>query len=70
MGSHLTARLACHDNGWNGHVCSNPQKNADCLGAHSYQGDMIAKHRDLAAEQDCAGQSDASLKKMTPAPIV
>lgn len=66
MGFHLTARLAWHDSGWNGHVCSNPQNNTYCIGAHSYPGDMIAQYRDLTTEQSCAGQSWASLGKMTP----
>lgn len=66
MGFHLTARLAWHDSGWNGHVCSNPQKNTYCVGTHSYPGAMIAERRDLAAERICAGQSCANLKEMTP----
>lgn len=66
MGFHLTARLAWHDSGWNGHVCIDPKKNTYCIGSHSYPGDMIAKQRDLVAEQSCAGHSCASLEKMTP----
>ncbi|HSH86990.1 MAG TPA: AAA family ATPase [Methylophilus sp.] len=66
MGFHLTARLAWHDSGWNGHVCNEPKKNTYCIGAHSYPGDMVAKHRDLESEQSCSGQSCANLKKMTP----
>lgn len=66
MGWHLTARLAWHDDGWNGHVCSAPQKNTYCVGAHSYPGDMIAERRDLPWEQSCAGKSCAGLAKAPP----
>lgn len=66
MGWHLTARLAWHDDGWNGHVCSAPQKNTYCVGAHSYPGDMIAERRDLTWEQSCAGKSCAGLDKAPP----
>lgn len=66
MGWHLTARLAWHDDGWNGHVCTAPQKNTYCVGAHSYPGDMITERRDLAWEQGCAGRSCAGLDKAPP----
>ena len=66
MGWHLTARLAWHGDGWNGHVCTEPQKNTYCIGAHSYPGDMIAEKRDLAWEQSCAGKACAGLGKTPP----
>jgi exodeoxyribonuclease V alpha subunit len=66
MGWHLTARLAWHEDGWNGHVCSAPHKNTYCIGAHSYPGGMIAERRDLAWEQSCAGKSCAGLDKAPP----
>lgn len=66
MGWHLTARLAWHDDGWNGHVCSAPQKNTYCVGAHSYPGDMISERRDLTWEQSCAGKACSSLDKAPP----
>lgn len=66
MGWHLTARLAWHDCGWNGHICSDPQKNTYCVGAHSYPGDMIAERRDLAWERTCASQSCVALEKVPP----
>lgn len=66
MGLHLTARLAWHNDGWNGHVCSAPQKNTYCVGAHSYPGDMIAERRDLVWEQSCAGKACSGLDKMPP----
>jgi hypothetical protein len=66
MGWHLTARLAWHSDGWNGHVCTEPQKNTYCVGAHSFPGDMIAERRDLAWEQSCAGKACAGLDKTPP----
>ena len=50
MTFHVTARLAWHSDGWNGHICKDPQKNTYCVGSHSYPGDMIAERRDLAWE--------------------
>ena len=66
MGFHITARLAWHDGGWNGHVCNDPSKNTYCIGTHSYPGDMIARHRDLDAEKSCSGQSCSKMKNMPP----
>jgi exodeoxyribonuclease V alpha subunit len=56
MGTHLTARLAWHDDGWNGHICRKPVENTYCVGCYSYPGQMIAERRDLAWEQAHAGQ--------------
>lgn len=66
MGWHLTARLAWHDKGWNGHICDEPQKNTYCVGSHSYPGDMIAERRDLEWEKSCAGEACSSQGKMPP----
>ncbi len=38
---HITIRLAWHNNGWNGNVCTNPEQNTYCIGQHSYPGDYI-----------------------------
>jgi exodeoxyribonuclease V alpha subunit len=56
MAIHLTARLAWHDSGWNGHVCREPAKNTYCVGCHSYPGQMIAEQRDLPWEKEHAGE--------------
>jgi exodeoxyribonuclease V alpha subunit len=56
MGIHLTARLAWHDDGWNGHVCRQPAENTFCVGCYSYPGDMVAKGRDLEWEKGHAGE--------------
>ena len=51
MIKHISLRLAWHNNGWNGHICSNPKSNVYCIGQHSYPGDMISGMRDLEWEQ-------------------
>jgi len=66
MSWHLTARLAWHDDGWNGHICSAPQKNTYCVGAHSYPGEMISERRDLEWEKSCAGKSCSGLDTVPP----
>lgn len=68
MTKHITARLAWHDDGWNGRVCTKPKENTYCVGQHSYPGDMIAERRDLSWEshQDVAGKSCSSLDKIPP----
>lgn len=56
MGIHLTARLAWHDDGWNGHVWRKPTENTYCIGCYSYPGQMVAERRDLEWEKAHAGQ--------------
>ncbi|WP_375210987.1 ATP-dependent DNA helicase [Hyphococcus sp.] len=55
MPTHITARLAWHDDGWNGAICKRPALNSYCVGAKSYPGDTIARSRDLTKEQCYAG---------------
>lgn len=66
MTMHVTARLAWHNDGWNGHICRDPQKNTFCVGAHSYPGDMIAEQRDLAWEVSNGGQPCDKIDKIPP----
>lgn len=47
MTKHLSLRLAWHNNGWDGHVCTNPKQNTYCIGQQSYPGTHIAENRDL-----------------------
>ena len=47
MTSHITVRLAWHNDGWNGHVCKKPEKNVYCVGCHSYPGEMIREKLSL-----------------------
>lgn len=56
MTVHISARLAWHDSGWNGHICRNPKSNTYCVGQHSFQQDVITSHRDLSWEIPLAGQ--------------
>jgi hypothetical protein len=47
---HITVRISWHNNGWNGHICDDPEKNTYCVGRHSYPGDLIKGERDLPWE--------------------
>jgi len=49
----LSARLAWHDNGWNGRPCKNPGTNTYCVGQYSFPGEMIAERRRLISEGSC-----------------
>jgi exodeoxyribonuclease V alpha subunit len=66
---HITIRLAWHNNGWNGHVCSEPEKNTFCIGRSSYPGDLIKGTRDLEWEMrdDVKGKACGSLESGLPA---
>lgn len=66
MPTHITARLAWHNDGWNGAVCSNPERNTYCVGCKSFPGDVIARERDLALENRYAGLSGKELKDYVP----
>lgn len=61
MTVHLTARLAWHDDGWNGRICERPDCNTYCVGMHSYPGDVVARERDLDNEIALAGKPLAKL---------
>ena len=55
MTVHMSARLAWHIDGWNGHVCKDPAANTYCVGLFSYPGEMIAEKRALKVELSRAG---------------
>ena len=59
MANHISARLAWHQDGWNGHICKKPQSNTFCVGSASYPGELIGEIRDLEWEmqEDVAGQA-------------
>jgi ATP-dependent exoDNAse (exonuclease V) alpha subunit len=61
MTIHLTARLAWHDDGWNGRVCRKPDCNTYCVGAQSYPGNVVFRERRLAVEEKNAGRPIAQL---------
>ena len=56
MTVHITARLAWHDDGWNGRICEKPDCNSYCIGRQSYPGDVIARERNLDIEMINAGK--------------
>lgn len=68
MTMHVTARIAWHNDGWNGHICREPQQNTYCVGSHSYPGDMISQHRDLKweMEKNCAGMPCSKVDGIPP----
>ena len=70
MTAHLTARLAWHDDGWNGRVCRRPACNTYCVGAYSFPGDIISRERDLALEEQLAGEAVSGLSGSDLPPCV
>ena len=66
MTTHLSVRLAWHDNGWNGRICRDPKSNTYCVGQYSYQRDTIVRDRDLSWEQPHAGQPCSQLHHIPP----
>ncbi|HEL4257236.1 AAA family ATPase [Stenotrophomonas maltophilia] len=66
MGNHLTLRLAWHNDGWSGRVCSKPERNSYCVGCASYPGEMIREQRDLAWEKRHAGVPFPELDRAPP----
>lgn len=68
MVKHISARLAWHADGWNGHICKKPKENTYCVGSHSYPGDMIAETRklDWETQKGVCGCSCNKLKDIPP----
>ena len=48
---HLTARVAWHDNKWNGAICRDPEKNVHCRGNYSLISPRIQRRINLELEQ-------------------
>lgn len=80
---HISARVAWHEDGWNGKICKNPKANIYCTGQFSYPGFMYEnKHfQELEAEKytacSCMKISDEyvppcsfSINAFGPDPIV
>lgn len=63
MATHMTLRLAWHNDGWNGRICEKPAENSYCVGCSSYPGEMIKEKRELDWEKQHAGQAFADLDK-------
>ena len=57
MTTHMSLRLAWHQDGWNGHICKDPKANPYCAGPHSYPGDLISQERNLDWEAQHGGES-------------
>jgi exodeoxyribonuclease V alpha subunit len=55
MTTHISARLAWHDTGWNGHICREPKSNTYCVGQYSYQRDLLST-RNLEWEEAKKGK--------------
>jgi exodeoxyribonuclease V alpha subunit len=66
MTIHISARVAWHDDGWNGRVCQAPAANTFCVGAHSYPGQQIAEKRSLDWETRCAGRAFSEIDGIPP----
>lgn len=66
MTTHISARVAWHMDGWNGHICKNPAANTYCVGQHSYPGTLIAEKRNLEWEQENAGRHCSQLDGIPP----
>ena len=66
MIKHLSLRLAWHNDGWNGNICTNPKSNVYCVGQHSYPGDLIFDNRDIEweSQKDVAGCNCSKLDKI------
>ena len=70
MTVHITARLAWHDDGWNGRVCERPDCNTYCVGTRSYPGDVIVRERVLERETRNAGKLIAKLENEDLPPCI
>lgn len=66
MTTHISARVAWHIDGWNGHVCKNPAVNTYCVGQYSYPGTLIAENRNLKWAQENAGRRCSQLDGIPP----
>jgi exodeoxyribonuclease V alpha subunit len=64
--THVTARLAWHNDGWNGAICKAPEENTYCVGWKSFPDDVIARERDLAIEKCHAGCPGNALEGYIP----
>lgn len=66
MTTHISLRLAWHNDGWNGRICTQPEKNTYCVGCVSYPGEKIREDRDLAWEKQNGGKAFAELGSRMP----
>lgn len=68
MATHISLRLAWHNNSWNGHICKNPGENTYCSGNYSYPGDIIRDKKDLAweSQKSVCGMHCSKVQKIPP----
>ncbi|EHK53641.1 ATP-dependent DNA helicase [Allomesorhizobium alhagi] len=66
MPTHVTARLAWHNDGWNGSICKAPERNTYCVGCKSFPGDVIARERALDIERRHAGKLANTIEGYVP----
>ena len=52
--SHVTLRVAWHDNKWNGSICKDPKNNTYCNGFHSLLSERIRKRKEDNIENEIA----------------
>lgn len=64
MPTHITVRMAWHDNRWNGTVCHDPAGNAYCTGSHSLLSDRLAREKVTEIE---VKKHDKKLDSLMPA---
>lgn len=64
---HVTARMAWHDNAWDGNVCKDPASNTYCTGSHSLLSERLAREKLLPVEQEIKGKKvDVALPEYLP----
>lgn len=65
---HITARVAWHDNKWNGKICKDPSDNVYCIDNQSLLSSRINRRRCLDIEEKYAGKniSEATKDKYIP----
>lgn len=66
MPTHVTARLAWHNDGWNGAICRRPELNSYCVGCKSFPGDVISRERNLDLEKIHAGKMGNAIEGYVP----
>lgn len=66
MTIHITARMAWHDSGWNGHICQNPKGNVYCVGRYSFPNKVIPAERNIEWEQKHPGVAVNALDYIPP----
>jgi len=64
--NHLSLRLAWHNDGWNGHICKDPERNIYCVGQRSYPGEKIREERNIDWEKSVCGKSCAKIDGIPP----